>query len=149
MEFYVDDKKSTCDLAHHSNVKLSDLLEKTQSLQKLQAIFNSFVTEALATHCIVANYEKETLVLLTDSASWSTKIRFTTPELLKQLKTTKPFSDIKKIKCKIRPKENESVQIKKRKLMNISPENARMIKTMANTIKDERLRKSLLNLAND
>lgn len=147
MEFYLDDKKSTCDLAHHTNVKLSFLLEKTQFLLKLQEIFNSFVTEALAQHCIVANYEKETLVLLTDSASWSTKIRFQTPELLKQLKTTKPFSEIKKIKCKIRPKENEIVHTQKQKPMNISDENAQTIKTIANTIKDERLRESLLKLA--
>ena len=149
MEFYSDDKKHTCDLRQHHNVKLSYLLEKSKALQNLQNIFNSFVSAALIKHCIVANYKKETLVLLTDSASWSTKIRFMTPELLKQLKTTEPFTDIKKIKCKVRPKENEIAHVKKQNPITISAENARSIKTMANTIKDDRLRESLLKLAKD
>ncbi len=147
MKFYSDDKQTTCGLQNHSNIKLSDLLEKSKALQNLQAIFNSFVDDALAKHCIVANYKKETLVLLTDSASWSTKIRFMEPTLLNQLKTNKIFAGIKKIKCKVRPKENEISYTKKHKLIVISDKNASMIKATAKTIKNKRLRESLMRLA--
>lgn len=146
MEFIIEDRKKTIDLQLHPHIKLSQIIEKTTLLQKLQAIFESTTEPALSRHCTIANFENGSLIVLTDSATWSTKIRFLTPELIEKLIAHPEFLGLEKIKCLVRPNEMKKEEIFKNNL-TLTAKNAHIIKAAAKAIKDKSLRDALLRLA--
>lgn len=149
MEFRTTNNNRYFDWQAPKNAKLSDIVAKSNFLCSLQLLLTPYLEKSVAQHCQVANYEENTLTLIANSASWATKIRFQTPELIKKLKSEKPFSELKKIRSIIRL-NIESKQLKRtpRKPMSLSARNINIIKNTAMTIQDEKLRKALEKLAN-
>ncbi len=148
MKFMLENKKTFVDLQHHAPIKLSQILVKINFLKRIQTSFEALVDSSLAQHCMIANFENNVLIVLTDSATWSTKIRFEAPELIKQLQSTPECATLKKIKCLVRPKEIKK-QEKPQEKLKINAQNINLIRQTANNIKDENLREALLQLGTE
>ena len=62
------------------------LLDRARKLQRLEQAVLQLLPENLRAHCKVMNLKSEILILTTTSSAWAARLRFATPDLLKQLK---------------------------------------------------------------
>ena len=94
-------------------------------------------------HVIVADYQKKTLVLHTDSAAWAARLRYLTPDILTTFKGDLP--GVRTIRIKVVPPD-PPVQTS-RKAVKVSPDTAGGIREVADKIPDKALRTTLRNIA--
>ncbi|MGD9108683.1 MAG: DUF721 domain-containing protein [Gammaproteobacteria bacterium] len=136
------------DILQSPNNQLSNIITKVNQLHTLNQSLSEILDSKLAVHCQITNLENQILTLLVDNSSWGTKIRYAAPEIIKKMHTIPELSQVKQIKCIVRPKQ----QYRNAKLpqtaqkMTISSENAQILRSVANGIKDEKLKKALLKL---
>lgn len=88
---------------------LQNLLSKTKELQYLNKIFAFCLERNLAKHCRIAKIDTEnrTLHVVVDNPTWATKLRYTIPDILKNLKTQPEFKNIKNISYSVIQVENQ------------------------------------------
>lgn len=77
--------KSIGNILKNKNLLTFSVTEHALILQQLNGILQKILPEPLAQHCQVANIRSKTLVLATSSPSWSSRLRFQTPEILRAL----------------------------------------------------------------
>jgi len=130
------------------NEALSHIVLKTQKLLKLQKELLSVLDPEIRGHCYLANFENGILFLAAESNVWATRLRFATPDLLKKLKPLKGFKDLNSIQCAVMM-DDKNISSRKATPIEMNRENAEHLKALAKTIKNEKLKKSLLNLAKD
>jgi hypothetical protein len=80
---------------------LKPILLKVAQLQSLQAILSLTLDAKLSLHCQVANYDGRILTLMTESAMWTTHIRFGAADIITALRKQPTFQHLKQIICKI------------------------------------------------
>lgn len=102
------------------------------------------VNHPLLNHCQIVNLLENKLILMVDSPTWMTRMRFYVPELLKKLQKYDSLKHIKEIQCKVYPNTSPS----RKKLKNpppalLSAQTAEAIRKSAQKISDEKLRKIL------
>ncbi len=78
------------------------ILEHARLLNRLDAILNSIVEPALSAHCQVAEYRDHCLVLVCSNASFGTRIRMISKQLLESFKD-EGEADIERIEIRIAP----------------------------------------------
>ncbi|MGD9153090.1 MAG: DciA family protein [Gammaproteobacteria bacterium] len=137
------------DLLQAPNSQLSNLITKVNQLNQLNQSLSEILDPKIAVHCQITNLENQILTLLVDNSSWGTKIRYITPEIIKKMHTIPELSQVKQIKCIVRPKQQRrnAKPSQTAQKINISSENAQILRSVANEIKDEKLKKALLHLA--
>ena len=84
---------------------IDGVLLKLKQLRDLQNILHGYLDKKLAPHCQVANYENNSLCVITATALWATQLRFQIPNLLTQLRRHDELKTIVELRCKIRPKQ--------------------------------------------
>ncbi len=114
---------------------LKSILLHTESLKLFQRIVSQKIKPELAKHCQVANIRAETLTLSTDHANWATKLRYSTPELLRVLQSTPDIPFISTIRVITSPKTNLFNRAKKNKL-SLSDKTSTELCEIAKTIND-------------
>lgn len=124
---------------------LSQLRKHTDRMQYLQHLFQLSCDPQLREHCQVLAIDHQDLIVLVRHAAWATRLKYHVHELLKSLKKFKEFSEITRIKIRI--KEAPSAIKSPLRANPISEESARIIQTIALQIEDEPLRKAMLKLA--
>lgn len=138
------------DLLQAPNSQLSNLITKVNQLNQLNQSLSEILDPKIAVHCQITNLENQILTLLVDNSSWGTKIRYAAPEIIKKMHTIPELSQVKQIKCIVRPKQQyrNAKPPQTAQKMTISSENAQILRSIANGIEDEKLKKALLHLAN-
>ena len=86
-----------------SNPRLARILATAKDLECISKMLAITIDEKTNAHCKPAKYSEGCLVLICDSATWATQLRFRAPELIKSLKQLPGLEDLKFIKCKVRP----------------------------------------------
>lgn len=79
----------------HENSILTDIVQKTKTINALNGTLYKILPQPLNQHCRVANIRNKCLVIEIDSPNWATKIRFIIPELLHKMQ--KKYPNIAKI----------------------------------------------------
>jgi len=77
--------KSVGNILKNKKLFTYSVTEHALILQQLNGILQKILPEPLAQHCQVANIRSKTLVLAASSPSWSSRLRFQTPGILKAL----------------------------------------------------------------
>jgi hypothetical protein len=106
-----------------------------------------FLAAPLNTHCSVANFTNDTLVLHSDSAAWAAKLRYNIPAILKYMQHECQLTSLKTIRIKIRLPSHAEPSGSAGKKPDISAASANYLKQAAETMSDDDLRLSLLKLA--
>lgn len=137
------------DILHMPDNQLSSIIAKVNQLNQLNQSLSEILDPKLAAHCQITNLENQTLTLLVDNSSWGTKIRYATPEILKKMQQTSALYQIEQIKCIVRPNQQHKPAKKplSEQKMAISSENAEILRSVANEIKDKKLKEALLHLS--
>lgn len=108
----------------NKNTHLAKLFVKSAKNRELNNIFKNILDGELKKHTHFAKISKEILIVTVDSAAWATRLRFTIPEILKNLNTQIEFKEIKKIRYVIVP--NDEFQPIKATKKKISAENEKI-----------------------
>jgi hypothetical protein len=82
---------------------LKPYLEKTDRLIKLNKIWLAIGKPEWVSNSSIANFEKGCLTLAVDNAAWATRVRYASPQILKELIRYDIFTSLQEIKCKIVP----------------------------------------------
>lgn len=134
------------------NYDLGLVLAKIKELQILNEKIRAYLDPSLAPYCQVANRLGNRLILLVANGSIATQLRFQLPELVKKLKTDTDMrlQKIQDIQCKVHPGFSAPRLAKTRKrpdMALLSPETAKIVGELADSIEDPRLREIMKKIA--
>lgn len=146
------------DRIYNKPVAFSSLLENPDSmpgklflhagyLSQLEKKLHLFLESPLNTHCKIANFSNETLVLHSDSAAWAAKLRYNIPAILNYMQTECRLTTLKTVRIRIKLPEQSSQAKSASKNNLISRDSANYLNQMADSMSDADLRLSLLKLS--
>ena len=127
--------------------EVEHLVTQTRELKQLTRLLQAELDPSLAPHCHIARLTPPQLTIVVDSPAWSTRLRFQSTSLLRQLaKKHHVFHGVTNVEIKIYP-----ARLQRRAPpsvpRHISPAAAALITDMANSIDDSGLKQALLRLA--
>lgn len=126
-----------------SNQKdLQGLLTKCKKLIEVNQHFLALLEEPLKSHCVVANTDRQRIIVLAANGSIATHLRLKTPELLRKFAAYPLLERFKEIECKVRPQPNQLKKetTKQPAIGPLKPEITKMIHEMAESIEDPKLK---------
>jgi len=136
------------DILQAPNNQLSNLVAKVNQLNQLNQSLSKILDAKLASHCQITNLENGILTILVDNSSWGTKIRYASPDIINKMRYTEALSKVKSIKCIVRPGKHISIKNEQSdQKLSISAENAQLLRSIAESVKDKGLRKALQRLS--
>jgi len=127
--------------------EVAQLVTQGRELQRLTHLLQKELDSSLAPHCRIGRLAPPCLTIVVDSPVWSSRLRFQSTGLLRQLnKKYKEFQSVNNIEIKIYP-----VRLSRREPTTtprrLSPAAAKGITEMAKSIDEPALRQALLRLA--
>ena len=132
-------------LQHHSD-HLDILLGQVRLLRRVSDSLHKALPEPLASHCIAANIDGDTLVVGCDSSAWSAKLRYLIPQLLERLKTQADLPLFKQIRVRVQPLNPEPFHTTTRR-PQLSEHSAALITSIADSTADPALKAALHRLS--
>lgn len=129
---------------------LKQLTRESQQLEQLNKRFLSRLPSMLAQYCRLKEYRNGHLVVRAYSATVATQLRFTTPQILEQLRKIPEFSAIQRLDIQVgTPQPQASQQPKRpaRKQRAASATATAMLRDTANSLEADDLAASLRKLA--
>ena len=82
---------------------LNQLVQQAQFLEEIESLVNTVLEPEFRTNIRVASLKDNCLVLIVNNATWATRIRFATPQLLVNLNQIPELKEIKSIRCRVNP----------------------------------------------
>jgi hypothetical protein len=131
-------------LAFLTDSPLKSIFDKVGHLTRLNQSWIHFARKEWTDTCRVANYEEGVLTLTVPNSSWATRIHYTAPEIIKDLRLCDVFNNIRKIRCRIvHPTPNPIKTVPHHR----SDTTGRLLLETADKLKVSQLKDSLLRLA--
>jgi len=81
---------------------LGSLLQRAQSLLRLQRLLAGSVDPSLANRFQVANIQRHRLILLAPTAAWATRLRMQTPQLLESARQA-GYAELREVEIRVSP----------------------------------------------
>ncbi len=122
-----------------------DLIAHARQLQSLSTALRRCLPADAASHVQVVHWSDGQLTVQVDSTAWATRLRYLSPQLLRQLQQLPEFTAAHRIALNIAPAATPAVTIAQP--FHLSPAGARIIDANAETIADPQLRAALKRLA--
>ena len=132
-------------LQHHSD-HIDKLLGQVRLLRRVSDYLRKALPEPLASHCIAANIDGDTLVVGCDSSAWAAKLRFLIPQLFERLKAQTDFPLLTQIRVRVQPLNPEPFHTTIRRF-HISDHSAALIDSTAESTTDPALKAALRRLS--
>jgi len=135
-------------LLKNNGLIANSITETLYALKHMELFVDEQLPAGLREHVKPLNISGYTLVLMVSSPAWKSKLRFQLPELEKQLQQ-KTGNQLRQISVKIVPKKQYEGNTggKKNKRSSLSPSSQSIIKGLADSLDDSRLKSSLLRLS--
>ena len=135
-------------LLRNKNSGFAELITEAKKLEFLNNKLLDLLPSPLAMHCRLAKINKSSLVIVVDSAIWSSRLRYSIPDLLAKLKHHSHFFiPVKKIEIKVNPKFHSMQKGTAHKPIRISSKASKCLQDTANSIENDKIKKTLLKLA--
>lgn len=136
-----------------SNEQLNNLYTHAKDIYALNEKLQKHLTPSLSSHCSVANYSEETLTIIADTSAWASKLRYGVPDILNYAKRECGLSKLKSVRIKVSPRHRKTAQSNLSTMLpvrkaSLSKKSADFIKSVATSIKDPALHKSILKISN-
>ena len=96
----------------------------------LDKMLHELIPPPLNEHCRALNVAGTTLILAADSPVWAARLRFHTPQLVKQLSSEHPF-DIRAVRIRVRPADRPAPPEKRQNRPRRTPLGAAALKQAA------------------
>ena len=139
--------RSVDKVLQEADSELAILVTRSRQLRGLTEKFRTLLEPDLAPHCYIGNIDKDRLIVMVDSAAWASKFRFYSQSILPALNSLHPsLSRVTHIQAKILNQVFEPAPIPY-KPPELSPENAKGLRTLADSVDDSDLQEALTRLA--
>ena len=126
--------------------QVSRLLDGAGVLDKLAANVQELLPSSLKEHCRVLSVRGSVLVLAADSPVWAARLRFHSPELVKQLEHTQTVK-LRTVQVRVRPVDKPPATVKRQNKPHLSAVNSLALEQTARGVSDPGLKAALLRLA--
>jgi hypothetical protein len=122
------------------------LLSRAQELLALDAHLRQLLPPPLNEHCSVLNIRDAALVLAADSPVWASRLRYYSPQLVKQL-TGEQTVTVRTVRVRVQPPTKPFVPQRRQPSPRLSSRGAAIIRQAAGGVSDPGLKSALLRLA--
>ena len=135
-----------------SNVQLNKLYTHAKNISALNKKLHSHLAPTLSSHCSVTNYSAETLTVNADTSAWASKLRNCIPDILDYAKHECGMSKLISVRIKVSPSHDNTTQSnlpssRLSRKASLSRKSAKFIESVAISIQDTALRKSILKIS--
>ena len=138
--------KTVAGVLSDDRLVLGPLIRRARHLERVNRTLRGLLDPGLAEHCRVANVDRYTLVLQTDSSAWASRLRYLAPAILEKLAKKLGWKEVTHTKVLVRPELPPDRQPSAR-TAHLSRESASLLRDVALSIEDPRLREALLKLS--
>jgi len=147
-----DRSKKSSGYFQSNQMGLGSLLSKVKEWEAINQRLASLIDPVLWKYCRAGSIENHELVILAANGSVAAQLRFQTTDILKKFKTDSILQSIKSIHCKVLPSfayanAPRPVISTKHPVALLSPQTAAIVKEIAQTIEDQGVKKSMLQIA--
>jgi hypothetical protein len=142
--------RRTCsvhDIIFAPDGNMAGLLQQAEYLRQLSSRLHSCLSAPLSEHCAVSNLADHTLILTATSSAWAARLRYLTPTILEFMRMEADLSDLKTLRIRVLPPESQ-VPVDPPQQMSISSNSADLLRNIAASTDDPRLKADYLRLAN-
>ena len=135
-----------------SNKQLNKLYTHARDICVLNEKLHNYLAPTLSSHCSIANYSAEILIINADTSAWASKLRSRIPDILAYARHEFGLSKLITVRIKVSPNYNNITQSALpvtghgRKAF-LSKKSAEFIKNVAASIQDPALRESILKIS--
>lgn len=134
-------------LADYGDSSLRKIVRHAERLLGIEQILYQYLPETLKPHCHIGQSTVTQLTVFVDSAAWLMQLRYLKPQLLRQLKTHPQCAYLQDIQWRIQPVSSSTDKAEPKPIARIlSAETKSLLKSIANSISNPALKKSLLKL---
>jgi hypothetical protein len=134
------------DIIGNGENDLAKILRRAQALNGLNEFIHEMLPPNLKERCSVANIRNKQLIILAESATWATLLRYEQGKILANLHQHPKYKVIESIKVKIAPVEHSSQDVFRRP-KRPNHQSCQAINELAEIIEDEELSASINRLA--
>ncbi|HEC74574.1 MAG TPA: DUF721 domain-containing protein [Methylophaga aminisulfidivorans] len=125
---------------------MNSLTIRAQKLDKLNTIFQNSLPLKFVNHCNLANISDDSIIVITDNASYASLLRFQSRLLCKNISAHLP-KPVTKLKVKVRPKTYRDEIGPYTPPKRLSSDSADIVESTAAEMKDGPLKAALQKLA--
>ncbi len=135
-----------------SNKQLNKLYTHAKDICALNEKLHNYLAPNLSSHCSIANYSAETLIVNADTSAWASKLRNRNPDILAFARHECGLSKLITVRIRVSPKQNNTFQsdlssnVSTRKA-SLSIKSAEFNENVATSIQDPALRESILKIS--
>ncbi len=125
----------------------SRLLAQARALKELDTLLDRLIPAPLSAHSRILSLRDATLVLAADSPVWAARLRFHTPQLVKQLRDNQAVK-VRTVQVRVRPPDTpQAAEISLPGPRRLSAKNADALQQTAYSVSDPGLKAALMRLA--
>ncbi len=135
-----------------SNKQLNKLYTHARDICVLNEKLHNYLAPTLSSHCSIANYSAEILIVNADTSAWASKLRNRIPDILDYARHECGLTKLITVRIKVSPNYNNITQSAlpssgSTRKASLSKKSAEFIKNVAASIQDPALRESILKIS--
>ena len=135
-----------------SNEQLNKLYTHAKGICALNEKLHNYLAPSLSSHCTVANYSADTLVVNADTSAWASKLRNRIPDTLDYARHECGLSKLISVRIRVSPNHNNTTHSSLpgtavARKASLSKKSAKFIESVATSIQDPALRESILKIS--
>lgn len=127
------------------NPRLRQLCVQIQQLNQVQACLERILPDDLGPHYRATAILGDSLILHAESPAWATRLRYLIPDMLAALSGMPDLRDIRSIRIRTVPHSPPATGEKPHR--TLSADTAKLLRDVAGSIQDPKLRATLLRLS--
>ena len=133
-------------LINDENSSIAELCKKANAIQKINQKLKKCLDPSLHHHFELANIKTDSAVILVDSSTWATRLRYNIPAILDALNNQLNFTSIKTVRIKVKTIIPETSSTPK-KSISLSKSSAKILRNVADNLSDPQLRDCFIKLS--
>lgn len=133
-------------LLKNKNLAIAELCNKAYSIQEIDQNLKQCLDPSLHHHFQLANIKTDSVIILVNSSTWATRLRYNIPAILDALNNQLNFTSIKTVRIKVKTKNSETLT-KPKKQISLSKSSAQMLRDVADNFSDPDIRDCFIKLS--
>lgn len=126
---------------------LKQICFKNKQLRLANAILTQSLAEPLRQNCFVSQITHNLVIITTKEAVWANQLRYQQSEILEILHREKELRFLQLMRVRVQPLSQDPVKPKPMRQVAMSAKTSSLLSESAATIKNDKLKQALLNLA--
>lgn len=141
-----NNSRSISRLLKDKTLPIAELCNKAHSIQEIDQKLKKCLDPSLHHHFQLANIKTDSVIILVNSSTWATRLRYNIPAILNALNNQLDFTSINTVRIKVKTKNSETLT-KPRRQISLSNSSAQILRDVADNFSDPDLRECFIKLS--